>query len=71
MVIIFIFYRIRYVVEVACVKAWATNLCNQFKSCSAKVEENICNMMAKKTADMKGKAHDILVIIQRFTAIVI
>ena len=56
-------FRIHYVVEFACIKAWATNLCNQFKSCSAKVEENICTVMAKKTSDIQGRANDKLFIL--------
>ena len=29
-------------VEVACVKAWATNLCNQLKFCTNKVDKHLC-----------------------------
>ena len=41
-------------VEVACVKAWATNLCNQLKSCTGKVIKCICDSSRYMGIDIGG-----------------
>ena len=41
-------------VEVACVKAWATNICNQLKSCTDRVQECIIAASKKKGIGIGG-----------------
>ena len=41
-------------VEVACVKAWATNLCIQLKSCADKADKCICAVSKQKGINIGG-----------------
>ena len=56
----FISSRIRHVVEVACVKAWATNLCNQLKSCADRVNKCICVVSKQKGINIGGTYHRLI-----------
>ena len=46
-------------VEVACVKAWATNLCNQLKSCTDRVDKCICAASKKKGINIGGTRYSL------------